>query len=439
MAEVPSDAPIDAASLDGGGLHATMDAAISKAAKKGRRLSATFAARADQMAVAKAMLAAASAEAATKGEAHTAEVEARAAHAAHHGSDAKALATAAAFGGHGAGATALNIGKRVKTFAGEGVVVSENANDMWAVKLDWKLAQGQKVWGIFHASALEVVQKKRKKKLNRIPSMNRRSSAGPAPGPPPMRPAAPVGAAGSSGAAVGASGAAVGGASDGARAAETTSAKPAKLAKSKSVADILGTLLLKKKRRVRRMSALGEDGHHRDMEGVLEKLATPLGVINLFPRWQERFFKVKSHYLMYKCSGEDDEWLGGVDLQGDDAAIVLANNVLTVRGLCADMHDGTQRNVRVLRVRHANSSVLFCSRGLQNDRIPIPPAGPCNRFAYDPHPPCPPPPQLREDRAHAKLSKAERTAQNAPPTLGDWYAGVFLLFTVPLHANHAHN
>lgn len=30
--------------------------------------------------------------------------------------------------------------------------------------------------------------------------------------------------------------------------------------------------------------------------------------------------------------------------------------------------------------------------------------------------------QLRADRTHVKLSKAERTEQNAPPTLDDWYA-----------------
>ena len=351
MAEVPpSDGPVDAASVDEGGLHATMDAAITMAAKKGRRLSATFAARADEMATARLMLAKSSAAAATKGEAHTAQAEARAADAAHHGSDAKALATAAAFGGaaHAAAATTLSIGRRVKTFAGEGVAVSENAGEMWAVKLDWKLAQGQKAWGVFHSSALTVVTKKRKKKMVRIPSMNRRTSTGPAPGPPPKRAAAPVAAPGSD---AGDAGSAASAAADGASAAKKESAKPGRtvLVKRNSAADILGTLLLKKKRRVRRMSALGEGGHHRDMEGVLEKLATPLGVINLFPRWQERFFKVQGHYLMYK--GVDDEWLGGVDIQGDDADIVLAKDILTVRGLSADMHDGATRKVRVLRVR----------------------------------------------------------------------------------------
>ena len=79
---------------------------------------------------------------------------------------------------------------------------------------------------------------------------------------------------------------------------------------------------------------------HRDLEGYLEKLPTT-GIVR---RWQKRFFKVQGHYLMYKKEETDAEWLGGVDLEGEESSIVPStkDGTLVVRGKSASKYtDGT--------------------------------------------------------------------------------------------------
>ena len=91
------------------------------------------------------------------------------------------------------------------------------------------------------------------------------------------------------------------------------------------------------------------------MEGPLEKLAR-----GPFSRWQPRYFKSEGHALVYRAPRVDirddasDEWLGGVNLLGDECSIALhrtagAPSVLTVTGLCADVRSGVANERRGIR------------------------------------------------------------------------------------------
>jgi hypothetical protein len=83
------------------------------------------------------------------------------------------------------------------------------------------------------------------------------------------------------------------------------------------------------------------------MEGILQKWGN-----NILKPYQKRYFKVRGNYMMYTGLSNtmgDIDWLGGVNIVGDSTTITLGNNVLIVKGLCADMHGASEDHGRKLR------------------------------------------------------------------------------------------
>jgi len=83
------------------------------------------------------------------------------------------------------------------------------------------------------------------------------------------------------------------------------------------------------------------------MEGILQKWGN-----NILKPYQKRYFKVRGNYMMYTGLSNtmgDIDWLGGVNIIGDSTTITLRNNVLIVKGLCADMHGASEDHGRKLR------------------------------------------------------------------------------------------
>ena len=106
-----------------------------------------------------------------------------------------------------------------------------------------------------------------------------------------------------------------------------------------------------------RRDSVSDAGHHHAIEGVLLKRSR--GVVR---RWLPRFFKTQGHYLLYAASAASAAkgvYLGGVDVEGDYASVTRDGDVLTVVGLCADVHSGAvhERATRTFRLRALPNAV----------------------------------------------------------------------------------
>ena len=74
-------------------------------------------------------------------------------------------------------------------------------------------------------------------------------------------------------------------------------------------------------------------------------------------KWQPRYFSTASHYLLYKNHHSDTEWLGGVELDGENSTIEhytwtekgREHDGLRVTGLCSDNHEGDDTPHSVMR------------------------------------------------------------------------------------------